>query len=110
MGAPGERKDPVRAAAREGRLLHPRRQTRRRGERPADSAARDRRGTDRRAAARDRQARGHLRGGSSGRGGPADELLPPRPHREADRQPPSPRADPVPLPPPPPAPPPPPPA
>src|SRR6266550_7801928 len=41
VGAPGERQDPVRAAARKGRLLCPRRETRGRRERPADPAPRD---------------------------------------------------------------------
>src|SRR5689334_8099029 len=38
MGAPGEREDPVRAAARKGRLLCPGREARGRRERPADPA------------------------------------------------------------------------
>src|SRR6266513_1184213 len=44
VGAPGEREDPVRAAARKGRLLCPRREARGRRERPADAAPLGRRG------------------------------------------------------------------
>ena len=85
MGPPGRRQDLVRAATREGRLLHSRGEARRRGKRSADPAARDRRRADGQAAARDGDARGHLRGRSARRRGGADELLHRRLRRDAGR-------------------------